>query len=396
MTTAPHSRIADVEALRAWAILMVLVHHARSDLLWWGGPWKDLSLRVFNGRFGVDLFLVVSGFVIGRSLLPALASARGGAFRREAVAFWLRRFWRLIPSAWLWLAVPLLLCVAFNDSGVFGTFRGNLLAAGAGFLQVANFFLAWAREHLDPVLRKNSVFVYWSLSLEEQFYLLLPLLVLVFRRRLTLVLVLAVVVQLLIDRSQVRIGHLRTEGLFTGVLLAIWEGRSSYRRVEPVALRKLLWRLLFLAANLVLLVTPPDTLGMPGHGHSVRLLTCTALVWAASYDRDYVVRSPRLMPVFAWLGARSYSLYLIHVPAFFFVRELFHRLDPSTPVNRSGPVVLAVFCLTASALVLVVAELNFRYVETPMRRRGRAIADAYVARRRGAAPALRPASPGRL
>ena len=128
METRSRGRIDDIEALRAFAILLVFFHHLRSDLTWWSNPIKEATQQFANGGTGVGLFLVISGYVIGRSLLPVLDRARvEGNYWNETLAFWLRRFWRLIPSAWLWLSIPLVLSVVFNASGAFGTPMGNLL-----------------------------------------------------------------------------------------------------------------------------------------------------------------------------------------------------------------------------------------------------------------------------
>src|SRR5476649_2292342 len=112
---------------------------------------------------GVDLFFAISGFVIARSLIPAL---QGCSTRQEywqqTRNFWLRRAFRLLPSAWLWLALMLLACVFINRSGAFGTLQANLQATLAGVAQYANFRFADSFFHYEY----GTSFVYWSLSLE--------------------------------------------------------------------------------------------------------------------------------------------------------------------------------------------------------------------------------------
>ena len=169
-------RIEDIEVLRGVAVLAVVLHHSIGNLFTWTTPGLSRFSAYFSGAFGVDLFFAISGFVIARDLVPRLQAATGSdmAFR-ITVAFWIRRAWRLLPSAWTWLALTLVAVVLFNQSGVFGGFRTNLEATVAGVLQVANLRFAETFGRSEY----GASFVYWTLSLEEQFYLILPLLVLV-------------------------------------------------------------------------------------------------------------------------------------------------------------------------------------------------------------------------
>ena len=159
-------RILDIEVLRALAVIGVVVHHARDNLFTWTSPGLERLAVYFGGWVGVDLFFVISGFVIARSLLPQLQSAGIQLdAARVTLAFWIRRAWRLLPSAWLWLLLMLLGAILFRDSGTFGSLRANLEATVAGFLHIANL------RFLETFMRSEygASFVYWSLSLEEQF-----------------------------------------------------------------------------------------------------------------------------------------------------------------------------------------------------------------------------------
>ncbi len=131
---------------------------------------------------------------------------------------------RLLPSAWLWLALILLACVFLNRSGAFGSLHANLQATLAGVLQYANF-------------RFGSSFVYWSLALEEQFYLLFPLLIVLCRKHLVWALLALVAVQLFTLRTPLLM-VVRTDALALGVLLALWSAQPSWQRWQPTFLRR--------------------------------------------------------------------------------------------------------------------------------------------------------------
>lgn len=361
-------RIIDIEILRALAVIGVVVHHARDNLFTWTSPGLERLAVYFGGWVGVDLFFVISGFVIARSLLPQLQST-GSQLEaaRATLAFWIRRAWRLLPSAWLWLLLMLMGAIVFRDSGTFGDLRANLEATVAGFLHIANL------RFLETFMRSEygASFVYWSLSLEEQFYLLLPLIVLLSRRWLVPVLLLIVAYQLLQERTMAMMVF-RCDGMLLGVLLAIWSRQPSYQLARPEFLKLFPLRgalpLLVILGCLVLLGS--DELRIASHRMSMVTLLSTLLVWMASYNDNLFMPAP-IRSLLVWIGARSYAIYLIHIPAFFLTREIWMRMHPGA---IAGPEQLFFYTALAGTLILVCAELNYRWVESPLRRRGAAIA----------------------
>lgn len=370
-------KIADIEVLRGISILYVLVEHSPNLVPWEGTMIAPLQ-RMFNGGVGVDLFFTISGFVIARGLVPQLADATGFAHSlRVSTVFWLRRAWRLLPAAWLWLALPVLASWLFNRSGVFGTVAANVQAATAGLFYYANAHLmaAWGVPELH-----SATFPYWSLSLEEQFYVALPLALILLRRRFALVSVAVVAYALASPNHGVFPQPFRPEGLLLGVLIAIWSGKRSFaaaqarfERVEAVLRPVIL-------AGFLLLPFSVHLVGKP-YGHVPVALVCALLVFIAAADRDWFLPRPGSSHLMLWLGARSYGLYLVHVPAFFATREAWFRLDPSGALASDHPWPVL---LCGVALMLLSAELSFRWVEAPLRRYGRGVADRYRARHLGA------------
>jgi peptidoglycan/LPS O-acetylase OafA/YrhL len=370
-------RNTEIECLRAIAVLGVIFHHMLGNLFQHGLPVLGSIPNYFNFWFGVDLFFSISGYVIARTLLPQLAALDGRIRQQIAitVAFWIRRAWRLLPSAWLWLGLMLLAVVTFNHSGVFGSLHANLMATVAGVLDYANFRFADALFHHEY----GASFVYWSLSLEEQFYFLLPLFVLCLRRRVDVLIIVLVVAQLGLVRTPLLMS-LRTDALALGVLLAIASPSKAYARIAPrcfLALGAVRWVMPCLLLTLLSVLASPYLQTWRFHVSAIAFVS-TILVWIASFDQDYLFPPNRIRSVLAWIGARSYAMYLIHIPVFFLLRETCYRFG--IPVKNTGPQAGGLI-ISAACLIALFAELNYRYIECPLRRHGRHIADRFLLRR---------------
>jgi len=219
-----------------------------------------------------------------------------------------------------------------------------------------------------------SLHIYWSLSLEEQFYFVLPFaLLLLPRRRLALGLATLTVLQIFLHRPHWSpMWAVRTDALMLGALIALWQQHPSYRALEPVFLRKRWIAAPVFAALVVLIAALPSKLQIVSFSTGSLAICCAILVLFASYDRGYLWPRGISRVVLAWIGSRSYSIYLTHLVCYSLVRELWHRIEPPGAVFDSTYTVP--FLATALALIVVFSELNFRVVEMPMRRHGRAIA----------------------
>ena len=365
----------DIEVLRGIAILLVLVEHAtiltRSD--------TSLLRLVERGLFrfwgGVDLFFVVSGFVITLSLRALADSPTREAQAVQIVAFWIRRVFRLFPSAWLWIAIMLALAMIGPDT-YFGDRRGNLADALCSFLEVQNIHQFFCNRHQSSCGMMGPM---WSLSLEEQFYLVFPFVLISVPRRYVnwcLLALIAVQFPLMRSANSTELSwFVRTDALAWGVLLARWRNGFAYGLCEPVFLNHGLARMFFVAAALVVIVSIGLVGGLPIYIGLV-VMACAVLVFAASFDAGYIVRQRWLRDGLAWTGSRSYALYLVNAPIYAVVRMM------TMPLEWTNATALLV---TAGSwlLMLIVADLNYRWVETPLRETGRAIAGRFVATRLG-------------
>lgn len=386
-------RNTDIECLRAAAVSSVAFHHMQGNLFHPGLPSLRHLLQHSSYWFGVDLFFAISGFVIGRSLLPSMLEHRHHLKHqlRTISAFWIRRAWRLLPSAWLWLGLILVASMFYNKSGAFGTPHANAMATLAGMLNVANVRFA------DAFLRYEygASFVYWSLSLEEQFYLLLPVLVLCLHKRVGALMILLLLVQITLFRTPLLMSF-RTDAIALGVLLSIVESGVAYRAANPsclLNLGRMRWIIPLLLLGLLSVLASPDLQNWRLRISAIAAVSAL-LVWLASYDNDYLLPSGRSKQALVWIGARSYAIYLIHIPVYFLIREVAFRLGIQIAnANLTCTILLIVIAI---ALTVTLADFNYRLIELPLRRYGRSIASSYMGQNTSAsapAPLSPPSSP---
>lgn len=366
-----------LDGLRAIAVIAVLLYHA--------------ELSVWGGFLGVESFFVLSGFLI-TSLLVGEWRLRG---RINLVAFWLRRARRLLPALFLLLAVVLafaLLLLRSESSGL----GGDTLAA-LGY--VMNWHLIFSdRPYFDPTLRPPLLQHLWSLAIEEQFYLLWPLLCALGMRYLRstglLVVLLAGAagsVGLMTalydpgaDPSRVYYGtDTRAAALMLGSALAVvWTpGSAPAAGSRGVGLALDFAGLLALGGLLVAFASMYEFHPQLYRGGFALVAVGTAvLIAAVAHPGARLVAAVMAWAPLRWIGLRSYGIYLWHWPVFQVTR-------PYQDLPLEGWALLAL----RLTIVVVLAELSFRLVEMPVRRG--ALGRAWNRLRAGRPEAAQPAAP---
>jgi len=366
------ARIPELDGLRGLAILLVIFCHyvgnAEHAQL---GFWPHRILSAFTvGWSGVDLFFVLSGFLIGGILLDVRAAPH--YFR----AFYMRRVHRILPIYYLWTLLFAVVVIA-----ALTLFPGRLPIARADLLRVPiqlaflqNIFIG-----MSPFPWTWFV-VTWSLAVEEQFYLLAPPL---FRflslRTVVIVLAAAVVIapllRLMFFRYWAPSSYLaaflmpcRADSLACGMLLAFaWRQPRFHQWLrEHRSALQLAVLVLFLgiAALLWWLVHPLNIVTVTLGYSWLALFYSTLLVLALSHTQSRLAAFLRLKPL-AWLGAVSYCVYILHDAFNFFAHRL---LLHSLPRIYDAPGI--VVTLLALAATLAVAAFSWRFFEKPLIRRG--------------------------
>jgi peptidoglycan/LPS O-acetylase OafA/YrhL len=304
----------------------------------------------------------VSGFVISRSLL-----SKTSFDFVDLIKFWLKRCSRLLPSAWLWLAIYVFLTLVFNSSGAFGLPSDAWSGLVAGVLQVANFKMA---ECFSGNGGCRGLGVYWSLSLEEQFYIFFPLVLYFFRKHFIILIVFLLFTQLFIPALHLPF-YLRVEGLFLGVLIGYFSYQKGYEQLHKLVTYNKVYGVLGLVtfSGLLYSIKAPNVSIMSVfYTYKLVALVSAILVFIASFDKN-LFQIKFISKISSWFGSRSYSIYLIHMPVMFAVLEFFYRR------NESLDDVYNIYLLSSFLVVtFLLSELNYRCVETPIRDKGRAFA----------------------
>lgn len=328
----------EIDGLRAVAVVPVILFHA--------------GFAGFGGGFvGVDVFFVISGYLITSILI---ADIEGGTF--SLGRFYERRARRILPA----LITVILACFPFAAAWMLADpFRIFAESAGLAVLGLSNLYFIGQGDYFAPDSDLQPLLHTWSLGVEEQYYLLFPLMLWVLyrlgRRPAGLVVLACVLASFLLAEWGWR-EYARQNFYFTlsrlweigvGSLVAFWLARRAPRANDGLALLGLA-----LIAGAVLSYdrsTPFPSI------YALAPVLGTALVLVFAGQPGWVARSLSIRPL-VWIGLVSYSAYLWHQPLFAFAR--IRLMGEVSPMLLSGLI----------GLTFGLAWITWRWVEMPFRR----------------------------
>ena len=350
--TAPDDRRfrPDVEGLRAVAILLVVLYHTNVP-------------RLTGGYVGVDVFFVISGFVITGLLLRE----RGGTRQTSLLDFYARRCRRILPAATLVIVATVLATYV-----VLGVVTGNATADDGRWAAVflANFhFESIGTNYLAAGRPPSPLQNYWSLAVEEQFYLVYPTLFLVvasakrlftLRVRMLIVLTGVIVASYWLSVSQTASNPslayfsplTRAWELALGALVAI--ATTWLRRIPSPAAALLTWLGLGMIAYGAFALNAQTA--YPGSLVAVPVVGAAMIIGAGTAVPRAGAESLLATTPFQWIGRRSYSLYLWHWPILIIAAERVGKT--SLPVGESLVLVL---------VAVAISGVTYSTLENPIR-----------------------------
>lgn len=352
----PKRYLTGLDGLRAVAVIAIIIYHLNP--LWLPG-----------GFLGVDTFFVISGYLI-TSLLIHEYQSKGTI---DLGAFWIRRIKRLIPAVFFLISVVILYTLFFEPQ-IIKTIKHDSIAA---FFYVSNWWYIFEETSYFEAGEPKPLMHLWSLAIEEQFYIIWPIVFLVLLKvkklhkyipyiiiGITMV-SLGLMIYFMVpnmDNSRVYFGtDTRAHTILLGVLLAfVWppfnlktETPKRYQRIIDITgVTSLIILILFM-----IFTKDYSNWLYAGGLFLVTLLTLPAI--AASVHPTSKLGHALSNPIMLWIGTRSYSLYLWHYPIIVFMNM--HYVAGQIPLHI---IVLQV------VLTCIAAELSFRFVETPIRKQG--------------------------
>lgn len=348
--------ITGLDGIRAIAVIMVLAYH--------------LKLALFKSGFlGVTVFFVLSGYLITGILISEVEEE--GTI--DLKNFWLRRIRRLVPAV-MSMAVVIIFVSAVVNRIIFTKGCKDFLASVLGF---NNWWQIFNKVSYFEAAGVPSPFTHcWSLAIETQFYLIYPLILLEIYKLVksrgegranrgllfagvTLLLALISVILMIVlfdpqqDASRVYYGtDTRAFSLLFGALLAIlWEYRMVPRRLSA-SVNMVLGSVSFAVLLVMTIAINGSSNFWYRGGQFFGTILTVLMVYAVSGRKTWLSRFLS-NPVLKWMGDRSYSIYLWHYPIILLI---------SKGIKASWWITLIEIVLS-----VVLAELSYRFIETPIR-----------------------------
>ena len=348
--------ITGLDGIRAIAVIMVLAYH--------------LKLALFKSGFlGVTVFFVLSGYLITGILISEVEEE--GTI--DLKNFWLRRIRRLVPAV-MSMAVVIIFVSAVVNKIIFTKGCKDFLASVLGF---NNWWQIFNKVSYFEAAGVPSPFTHcWSLAIETQFYLIYPLILLGIYKLVksrgegrakrgllfagvTLLLALISVILMIVlfdpqqDASRVYYGtDTRVFSLLFGALLAIlWEYRMVPRRLSA-SVNMVLGSVSFAVLLVMTIAINGSSNFWYRGGQFVGTILTVLVIYTVSGRKTWLSRFLS-NPVLKWIGDRSYSIYLWHYPIILLI---------SKGIKASWWITLIEIVLS-----VVLAELSYRFIETPIR-----------------------------
>lgn len=385
----------EIERLRAIAVLLVVCHHYPVKL-----PF------IQQGWAGVTLFFVISGYVITLSLQRMLATieipsnaqeqgtlarlaSRFGAARSALAAFFVKRAYRILPLAIVWALVPLAFAAWFNQSGRMGPVDGMIKEV------ISIFTLQYNYAAMHGITLQLGH--YWSLVVEEHFYLMLPLLMVALPTRhgrlagvLAGIALVALVLRpfLQFDGPQSHLWayrhwatHRNLDALLAGSAIALIRSAGwgeAFKRLP----RWMGWGVIALCLAQIAVfpgIMPKEY--MDGYGAVPLWGAAAVLVFLASLEQERILPGrvfgfPVIGRLLEYIGARSYGIYLINSFAIALMAEIRLRLEQSGATGWLAALYSGTGnVLFFGCLVWFLTVASYELIERPCIRRGRRVAD---------------------
>jgi peptidoglycan/LPS O-acetylase OafA/YrhL len=361
----------ELDKLRAFAIIFVMIVHF---------PTLKNKIPFLNPWSGVDLFFVISGFIVSKTFLTKfkiienLSENKKSDFFIYIKSFFIKRFFRIIPIMSFLIILNIIL---YQILGKYGFAGSSDLWKEALYIYtyIYNFSISFGGS--------SNLGYHWSLSVEEQFYLAFPLFALMiknnkFRIMFTILFILIVT---LITRpySNFFFGNnvesfylttFRADAILYGVLLYLLTQVKDFNRFTSKIIS---YRIILILVAFIFIISAalaPTVFPNPSYSLPIIHISSIILVYLASCEKNIIAPINTFNQILYWIGTRSYGLYLIHTPVIRLMKAssnvVLSKYNINIPYYIYFPITLF--------LLIIVTEFCFRFIEKPFIKLGHKIA----------------------
>ncbi len=339
----------EIDGLRAIAVAAVIIYHAQI---------KIFDYQFFQGGFiGVDIFFVISGYLITSIILNELLNKGSFSFK----FFYERRIRRILPVLLFVMLISLPFAwIYLFPSGIIDFSKSVLYSIGFG----SNFYFHYSGQEYGGLGGLFKPFLHtWSLSVEEQYYILFPIIVLIIfkyiKQYLVHILIIGFIISLLLaewtskNNSSISFYFLYTRmwELLAGSLLAYFESKFGHRSVSKTL------NLILPFVGLVLIgysfLFFYDGIHHPSFYTLLPIIGVCLIIWFSSENE--LITKILSTKLFVSVGLISYSLYLWHYPIFSFV-----KINGIVSGSIIGKIILI-------PIILILSVFSYYLIERPLR-----------------------------
>jgi len=356
--TENRNYIAGLDGLRAFAVLAVIAYHFSFSF-------------AMGGFLGVDVFFVISGYLITSKILPSLVNENNFSLRE----FWIRRIRRLIPAAYTMIITTFMWVTLFNRKMITTVLSDGL----SSIIYASNWWFIFHKvSYFDSFGSPSPLKNLWSLAIEEQFYIVWPIVLIVglkfFKKRIKLAnfvfigalcsaMLMGILYKPGMDPSRVYYGtDTRAFELLMGCFMAIifpmkkfLSQKATVRKVKTLNITSMITFAVFILS--VIFMNEYQTFLYRG-GMLLLSLNAAILTACICNPNSYLSGLLSWKPL-CWIGKRSYGIYLWHYPI----------IVLSTPASEIGHQTWWRI-LIQLAITFIIAELSYRYIEMPIQKYG--------------------------
>ena len=343
----------EIDGLRAVAVLSVIFYHAHITIF---------ETKIFKGGFiGVDIFFVISGYLITSIILKELTTTGSFSFKK----FYERRVRRIIPALLFVILITMPFAWIYLLPSSYVDFSKSILYS-LGFS--SNFFFHYSGQEYGAENGLLKPFLHtWSLSVEEQYYVLFPIILLVtfkyFKKYLGVILIIGFLISLFVANwgsknypsANFYFLHSRMWELIAGSILAYFEFSRGSNRQERKYQK---FNSIFLSLGIILIILSitfhKQYFPHPSFYTLPAIIGVCLIIWFS--NKDELITKILSSKLFVGLGLISYSLYLWHYPIFAFAR-----------ISENFFTGNVISIIVLSILLISISYFTYLFIEKPSR-----------------------------